>query len=109
MRSEISAYLAYGVQIPNHFERDIEKSLQEIGHRYGRSVGYLRSGPRDNGDLFLTTDYAGAELGKPMRIGLTKFTEGDYESWNRLLSVTLRELGIDGTAKPSWFLIADND
>lgn len=100
-----SAYLAYGIEIPDTDVDTIEERLgdETVG------VGYLRAGGYDNDKTFLTTACESADLGKPESLDLAAhYIDANPEGrWNDMLAHAAEKVGVEPLGEPGWLLIAD--
>lgn len=98
-----SAYLAYGIEIPDTAPDALE------GHLKGETVGvsYLQAGGYDK--TFLTTACESADLGKPAALDLAAhYIDGNPEGrWNDMLAHAVEKVGVEPIGEPGWLLIAD--
>lgn len=95
-----SAYLAYGVQIP-----DTDEDTLDCGIPKGTEVGHLRAGKYDAEMTFLVTECTEADLGEAPTVNPDRATRDQYETWDRDLRAAATALGLTDVPEPSWLLI----
>jgi hypothetical protein len=100
-----SAYLAYGIEIPDTNEETLEERLG--GETVG--VSYLRAGAYDTNKTYLTACCESADLGDPENLDLAAhYTDGNPEGrWNDMLAHAVEKVGLESIGEPGWLLIAD--
>jgi hypothetical protein len=105
MGDSTTAYLAYGMKIPNLDSDTIEQALN--GNTNG--AGYLTAGPYDRDSTYLVTAFHEAELGAPTTPDLAShYADGDPTCrWNNALDHAAGLLGLADHEEPAWHLIAD--
>ncbi|MBM7088093.1 hypothetical protein JTP67_05905 [Streptomyces sp. S12] len=96
-----SAFLAYGIQIP-----DMDEDTLDRGIPGGSEVGHLRAGRYDAEDTFLVTKCTEAEIGTPVVVDPERATREQYETWSRDLRAAATALGVTDIPAPSWLLIS---
>jgi hypothetical protein len=97
-----SAFLAYGFQIPDTDEEEMDRKIPS-----GTDVGHLRAGAYDREMTFLVTACDDADLGKAETVTPQDTTPEQYETWNADLKAAAAALSISDTPVPSWLLIPD--
>jgi hypothetical protein len=99
-----SAYLAYGVRIPDTSEDDLDAAL-----RGTQGVSHLHAGGYDRDATYLVADdtCTNAALGKPQRIEPAAVDPAQCEAWNTQLAAAMKAVGFTPTVPPAWLLIAD--
>jgi hypothetical protein len=103
MGQHISAYLAYGVPLPEHLdEGHLEDAL--AGNRWPE-VSYLMAGPYDRDKPYLVTSCFFGDLGTFKEIKEIR-TGGEPLAWDRVLKSAMEANGWP-VLQPSWMLIAD--
>lgn len=108
MKNDTTAYLAYGVKIPNSFNRTIEKKLEELNEQHDMRLTHLWAGRYDREDLYLVVKYFEAEIGEAASIDLSPCEgRGIRAIWTACLKTALGELRIEDAPMPGWLLIAD--
>ena len=100
-----SAYLAYGIEIPDTDEDTLDAKL----HGQTVGVGHLNAGGYDTDKTYLTTYCESADLGKPETLDLgTHYADGNPEGrWNGMLAHAAEKVGVEPLGAPGWLLIAD--
>lgn len=103
-----SAYLAYGMQIPDTNPDQLEEALAplKIRTKGDDHVGYLHAGRYDNEDTFLVTQCTEAELGDPVVVAPERVTAEQYAAWKEGLAEACRALGLAEIPDAEWLLIA---
>lgn len=103
MGIDTTAWLAYGIQIPNTHAEDLEAKLKDtVG------VGYLHAGPYDREKTYLVTACHSADLGTPKTVDLgDAYTDGDPTGrWDAMLGHAVEKVGAGRLTHPGWLLIA---
>jgi hypothetical protein len=95
-----SAYLAYGIQIPDKPEDELDRGIPG-----GTEVGHLRAGKYDAEMTFLVTECTEADLGQAETVNPDRATREQYETWDRDLRAAAEALGVENPPEPSWLLI----
>lgn len=101
-----TAYLAYGIQIPDTDPDDLNDAIYEHKAEFP-DVGYLQVGPYDRDFTFLVTDCFSADLGGFQTVTPQRASAEQYDDWDRQLRVATAVLGIPGDFTPAWVLVAD--
>ncbi|KOV86098.1 MULTISPECIES: hypothetical protein [unclassified Streptomyces] len=105
-----SAWLAYGIQIPDTSSNELEDALGALdGQQRGDKadhVGYLHAGRYDAEDTYLVTQATEAEIGSSVVVAPHQTTGDQYADWDHNLAAAARALGITDPVEPSWLLIA---
>jgi hypothetical protein len=96
-----SAFLAYGIQIPDKDEDELDRGIPG-----GTEVGHLRAGRYDREDTYLVTKCTEADLGNSVVVDPHRATAEQYEAWDRDLRAAAGALGVDEIPEPAWLLIA---
>lgn len=105
MRFYSTAYLAYGIQIPDTQLDRLEEVLQ--GHD---GIGYLNAGRFGNDRIYLTTECHSTDAGEYLAIAPETLALGPGRTtWDTALRAAAEALGHTDTPAPSWFLTADLD
>lgn len=99
-----SAYLTYGVRIPDTDEDTLDHALYEV-----KGVNHLSAGGYDRDATYLVAEdtTTNAELGKPERIEAVRFHPAQHAEWDANLSAACAALGVTPEQPPAWLLIAD--
>lgn len=102
-----SAYLAYGIQIPDTEPDRLEEALAPLKTRTKGDdyVGYLHAGRYDREDTYLVTKTFEADLGEGLAVQPEQTPE-QYAAWNEHLGEAARALGLTEVPAASWLLIA---
>jgi hypothetical protein len=95
-----SAYLAYGIQIPDTDEDTLDRGIPG-----GTEVGHLRAGKYDAEMTFLVTECTEADLGDAETVSPQQATPEQYATWDRDLKAATVVLGVVAYGEPSWLLI----
>ncbi|WP_327413203.1 hypothetical protein [Streptomyces sp. NBC_01233] len=106
MRLYSTAYLAYGIQIPDTQPDHLEDTLQALDN----GVGYLNAGRFGDERTYLTTECHSADAGE--YLGLAPETLNDRReraTWDTALKTAAEALGHSDAPAPGWFLTADLD
>lgn len=98
-----SAFLAYGIQIPDKDEEELDRGINGMPKR--TDVGHLRAGKYDHEMTFLVTECKEADLGEACAVEPERATLEQYETWNRDLRATAKALGVEDPPEPTWLLI----
>ena len=103
-----SAYLAYGMQIPDTSSDQLQAALAPLKTRTKGNdyVGYLHAGRYDDEDTFLVTRCTEAEIGEPVVVAPERVTAEEYADWNESLGEACRALGLAEIPNAEWLLIA---
>jgi len=102
MGQYVSAYLTYGVPLPEHLTaRELEDALKARRHR---EVSYLMAGTYDRHKPYLVTACFSGEPGFFERVEGIQ-SDGEERAWDLALTKTLEANGWP-ERKPSWMLIA---
>ncbi|TVZ96471.1 hypothetical protein [Streptomyces sp. BK340] len=104
-----SAWLAYGVQIPDTSSDQLEDALGTLDGQRGDQadhVGYLHAGRYDDEDSYLVTQATEAEIGSSVVVAPNRATAEQYADWDHNLAAAARALGMTDPIEPSWLLIA---
>ncbi|MER5750674.1 hypothetical protein [Streptomyces sp. NPDC002088] len=103
-----SAWLAYGMQIPDTSSDVLQEALAPLMTRAKGDdhVGYLHAGRYDNEDTFLVTRCTEAELGDPVVVAPERVTAEQYAEWKASLVEACRALGLAEVPPAEWLLIA---
>jgi hypothetical protein len=97
-----SAYVAYGVQIPDTDSETLEDAT------FPEGVGYLHAGGYDRNLTFLVTYCEAADLGDTHRFNPREVTDEQYAAWDESLRVTAYAMEIGATLhEPCWFVVPD--
>jgi hypothetical protein len=102
-----SAYLAYGVRVPDTDPDRLEEALK--GQPEGSDVGYLTAGNYDDDMTFLVTECTSADLGSVETVTPQQATPEQYAAWDAQLRAAATELGVKPLSEPGWLLIPDLD
>ncbi|MFJ3170609.1 hypothetical protein ACIPJK_07465 [Streptomyces roseus] len=109
MRFYSTAYLAYGIQIPdtdNHDIYKVENTLQTLNN----GVGYLTAGRFGNDRVYLTTECHSADAGEYLAlVPEILANRPELATWDAALKAAAEALGHTDTPAPHWFLTADLD
>lgn len=99
-----SAYIAYGVRIPDTDEDTLDAAL-----RGTKGVSHLHAGGYDRDATYLVADdtTTNAALGRPQRIEPATFDPAQCEAWNAQLATAAAAVGVTPAQPPAWLLIAD--
>lgn len=99
-----SAYLAYGVRIPDTSEDDLDAAL-----RGTTGVSHLHAGGYDRDATYLVADdtCTNAALRGPQRIEPAALDPAQCEAWNAQLATAYAAVGVTPEQPPAWLLIAD--
>ncbi|MGW0577324.1 hypothetical protein ACWD25_15405 [Streptomyces sp. NPDC002920] len=102
-----SAWLAYGMRIPDTSSDRLEDVLSGLATRdQGEDyVGYLRAGRYDDERTYLVTRSFEADLGDGLKVQPETATAEQYSDWNHHLGEACRALGITEVPDASWLLI----
>jgi hypothetical protein len=95
-----SAYLAYGVQIPDKDEAELDRGIPG-----GTEVGHLRAGKYDDERTYLVTECEESDLGEALEVTPQAATAEQYAAWDRDLRAAATALGVEQIRDPSWLLI----
>ncbi|MFG3048105.1 hypothetical protein ACGFZR_24635 [Streptomyces sp. NPDC048241] len=95
-----SAYLAYGIQIPDMDEDTLDRGIPGMSE-----VGHLRAGAYDREMTFLVTECSEADLGQVATVNPDRATREQYERWDRDLRAAAKALGVNEPPEPCWLLI----
>lgn len=96
-----SAYVAYGVQIP-----DTDVEMMEAG-TYPAGVGYLHAGGYDREMTFITAYCESADIGDVQRFRPQDYTADTYAMWNAGIRDAAASIGVELTEDPGWFVVPD--
>jgi hypothetical protein len=106
MRLYSTAYLAYGLQIPDTDTEAVEAALQALDN----GVHYLTAGRFDEQRTYLTTECHNAEAGQYLGLAPETLNERpERAGWDQALIVAAAALGHTDTPAPGWLLTADVD
>lgn len=102
-----SAWLAYGIQIPDTGSDQLEDALGSLVTRDKGDdhVGYLHAGRYDDERTYLVTKTYEADLGRNTRVQPEQTTAEQYADWNHNLSEAARALGLTEIPNAAWLLI----
>ena len=95
-----SAYLAYGIQIPDTPEDELDAKIPG-----GTEVGHLRAGAYDREMTFLVTECSEADLGEACTVNPDRATPDQYVTWDRDLRAAAKALSLTDIPEPTWLLI----
>lgn len=106
MRIYCSAYLAYGIQIPDTDGDTLEAALKELAN----GVSYLHAGRFNEQRTYLTAECHGVEAGGYLVTVSTTVTDRpEHAAWDTRLKAAAEALGHTDTAAPAWLMIPDLD
>jgi len=102
-----SAWLAYGIQIPDTAPDRLEEALSTLTTRDkgDDSVGYLNAGRYDDERTYLVTKTFEADLGNGLAVQPEQVTPQQYLTWNAHLAEAACALGVTEAPPASWLLI----
>ncbi|MFG2412322.1 hypothetical protein [Streptomyces goshikiensis] len=105
MRLYSTAYLAYGIQIPDTDSDTVEEALRTID-----GVGYLTAGRFGDDRTYLTTECYSTDAGE-YRIFApeTLASRPEQAAWDAALKAAAEALGHTDAVSPRWFITADLD
>lgn len=98
-----SAFLAYGIQIPDKAEEELDRAIHGMAN--SGDVGHLRAGKYDREMTFLVTECKEADLGEACTVEPERATRDQYETWDRDLRAAAKALGVEDPPEPTWLLI----
>ncbi|MFB6805426.1 hypothetical protein [Streptomyces sp. NPDC056387] len=105
MRLYSTAYLAYGIQIPDTDIDRLEEVLQGID-----GVGYLTAGRFGDERTYLTTECYSADAGEYRAFAPeTLERRPEQAAWDASLKAAAEALGRTEAVMPRWFITADLD
>lgn len=105
MGIDTSAWLIYGIQVPDTPPDAMEELLKDQG-----GVRFLHAGPYDDDRTFLATEGAEHESGDPAtRVRPQDVTAETYARWDAALRRAARAMGADDPPQPGWLLTANED
>ncbi|MEU9000501.1 hypothetical protein [Streptomyces sp. NPDC048551] len=106
MRIYSTAYLAYGIQIPDTDANRLEGVVQALDN----GAGYLQAGRFGNERTYLTTECHSADAGEYLVLTPATLAErAERATWDTALQTAAEALGHPNTDTPRWFLTADVD
>jgi len=105
MRLYSTAYLAYGIQIPDTDPDRLEEALRDI-----EGIGYLNAGRFGDERTYLTTECHSVDAGEYLGLAPeTVANRPEQAAWDAALKAAAEALGRTDTPEAGWFLTADLD
>lgn len=106
MRFYSTAYLAYGIQIPDTDSDRLEDTLHDLGN----GVSYLNIGRFEDQRTYLTTECHSADAGEYRIFAPETLAERpERADWDAALKAAAEALGHTDAVSPRWFITADLD
>ena len=106
MRLYSTAYLAYGIQIPDADNDVVEAALRDLAN----GVSYLQAGRFEEQRTYLTTECHRVNAGEYRIFAPDALADrSERPAWDTALRAAAEALGFPGTPVPRWFLTADLD
>ena len=104
MHTFTSAYLAYGINIPDINVEVLDEGFADGSEGGFPDVGSLRAGPQYGHFTFLVTACNQAELGEVTTVAPQDVSAAQYADWDLQLRAAAAALGITGDLTPGWFI-----